>query len=132
MPEYVTMHDCKTQEDKEAAMLAIAKRSQSRHLSNTGLSRGVLRVNKQVESANIISGVSSRFRKAAEKGSLEYRESKKVTKGRQKTKGATIVPDGWYKSSQGADSVAGRDEYKRSKAITTHGVFVNGRNKGFK
>lgn len=131
MAEFVQMKDCVTAEDKAAAMNAIALRSQTRHLTNTGLSRGALRVNKQREAAESISGVSSRFRKPAAKGTLEYRETRKVTKGRQKVKGSTIAPDGWYKSSQGADSVAGRDENKRTKVVTTQGVFVNGKNKGF-
>lgn len=131
MAEYVQMKDCKTAEDKAIAIAAISKRSQTRHLTNTGLSRGALRVNRQRESAEALSGVSSRFRKPAAKGTLEYRETRKVTKGRQKVKGGTIRPDGWYKSSQGADCVMGRDENKRTKAVTTQGVFVNGKNKGF-
>lgn len=132
MSEYVQMKDCATSEDKAVAINLIGKRSQSRHLTNTGLSRGALRVAKQSHAAEVIGGVTSRFRKPAERGTLEHRESRKVTKGRQKVKGSTIAPDGWYKSSQGADSVAGRDENKRTKAVTTHGVFVNGKNKGLK
>jgi len=120
-----------TPEEKQAAIDAIALRSQSRHLTNTGLSRGMLRVSKQQQSSEVISSVSSRFRKPAAKGTLEHRESRKVTKGRQKVKGSTIEPDGWYKSSQGADCVMGRDENKRTKAVTKQGVFVNGKNKGF-
>ena len=131
MAEFVQMKDCVTAEDKAAAMNAIALRSQSRHLTNMGLSRGALLVAKQRESAESIGGVTSRFRKQAERGTFEHRESRKVTKGRQKVKGSTIQPDGWYKSSQGADSVVGRDENKRTKAVTTQGVFVNGKNKGF-
>lgn len=131
MAEYVQMKDCSTAEDKARAIAAIAQRSQSRHLTNTGLSRGALRVNKQKETADIVGGVTSRFRKPADRGTLEHRESRKVTKGKQKVRSGTVRPDGWYKSSQGADSVAGRDENKRTKAVTTQGVFVNGKNKGF-
>lgn len=127
MTEYVQMRDCQTAEEKAVAIAAIANRSLSRHLTNTGASRGALRVAKQQKSAEVIGGITSRFRKPAKKGTLEHRETRKVTKGRQKVKGSTIQPDGWYKLSQGADCVMGRDEYKREKAVTNHGIFVNGK-----
>lgn len=132
MSEFVQMKDVQTAEEKAASIAAIAARSKGRHLTNFGLSRGALRVSKQSENSDVRSSVTSRFRKPAERGTLEHRETRKVTKGRQKVKGSTIEPDGWYTLSQGADCVMGRDENKRTKATTSQGVFVNGKNKGFK
>jgi len=132
---YVQMKDFgsdTTPEQKAAAIAAIAERSQKRHLSNTGASRGALRVNMQASNVATIGKVSSRFRKPAANSKFENQEARKVTKGRQKVKGGTIQPEGWYKTSQGADSVVGRDEHKNAKAITTQGIFKNGKNQGFK
>lgn len=132
---YVQMKDFgsdTTAEQKAAAIAAIAERSQKRHLSNTGASRGSLRVNMQASNAATIGKVSSRFRKPALNSKFEAQESRKVTKGRQKVKGGTIAPEGWYTLSQGADCVVGRDEHKNAKAITTQGIFKNGKNTGFK
>lgn len=56
---------------------------------------------------------------------------KEITRGKQKCKGHTIQPDGWYTSGQGASQMTDGESYKKQKVVTSQGLFKHGSNNGF-
>lgn len=131
---YATMRDLPadaSKEDKEKLKDQIAKHKATKTtVTFSGRrDRGALRVETQKR----VSDMHNSFGTCREgKTKFERYERRKVTKGKQKVKGSTIAPDGWYNTSQGADCVYGYDEGKKHKAVTSIGTFKNGINKGLK
>lgn len=131
---YATMRDLPKDASKEERErlkdLIASSKPANTTVTNLGRrERGALRIATQQR----VEALHDSFGTVREgKTKFERFDRRKTTKGRQKAKGGTIAPEGWYSLSQGADCVYGYDEGKKHKAVTAHGTFKNGVNKGLK